>query len=429
MRLKPLGHLSSEINIDTEAPNKQYPKQESDDCTLTEGGVMRANLTVLRIAQYILLIVFLFATSSTPSAKSVEAFRLYGVVEDGGRNHRVAVANEKTRLICETGFNAVRHTVGWVQGQKSLNFRDQAALRNAIQAARECGLTVILTVYPYYERALNAKPPATSSEQGIFADFVKDLAQEFSEVKHFEIGNEPNWSFFWWPQFGPDGRDTAIRSYFRLLARTYDKLKTLNSEIVVIGGALASAGEDDPNALRKRHSPTRSIELLGEYYRESGRSRPIMDWISIHPYPERPGEPPDKPHMDSTTIGFADYPKLVNLLGEAFDGTAQPGSEMPILYSEYGVDSEIPPAKTEIYRGKETSRPVPEEVQASYYRQAFELAACQPTVVGLLLFLAVDEKRLDRWQSGIYYGNNEPKTSQPLVKAAIERIQKGGIKC
>lgn len=390
---------------------------------------MRTNLTGLRIAQYILLIVLLFAILGVPSAKSTEIFRLYGVVEDGGRNHRVAVANEKTRLICEVGFNTVRHTVGWVQGQKSLNFRDQAALRNAIQVSKECGLTVILTVYPYHDRELNAKPPTTSSEQGIFADFVKDLAQEFSEVKHFEIGNEPNWSFFWWPQFGPDGRDAAIRSYFRLLARTYDKLKALNPEIVIIGGALASAGEDDPDALRKRHSPTRSIELLGEYYRESGRNRPIMDWFSIHPYPERPGEPPDKPHPNSTTIGFADYPKLVDLLGEAFDGTAQPGSEMPLLYSEYGIESEIPLEKAEIYRGGATSRPVPEEVQAAYYRQAFELAVCQPTVVGLLLFLAVDEKRLDRWQSGVYYWDDTPKSSQPLVKAAIEKARKGGVKC
>ena len=390
---------------------------------------MRTSLIILRIAQYILFVVFLLIISATTSAKSTEAFRLYGVTEDAGRNHRVAVADEKTRLICEAGFNAVRHTVGWVQGQKSLNFRDRAALRNAIQAAKKCGLTVILTVYPYYERALNAKPPTTGPEQGIFADFAKDLAQEFSEVKHFEIGNEPNGSFFWWPQFGPDGRDAAIRSYFRLLARTYDRLKALDPQIVVIGGALASAGEDDPNALRKRHSPTRSIELLGEYYRGSGRNRPIMDWISIHPYPERAGEPPDKPHPNSTTIGFADYPKMVRLLGEAFDGTAQPGSEMPILYSEYGVDSEIPPEKAQVYQGEETSRPVPEEVQAAYYRQAFELAACQPTVVGLLLFLAVDEKRLDRWQSGLYYWDNGPKTSQPLVKAAIERIQKGDVRC
>ena len=154
-----------------------------------------------------------------------------------------------------------------------------------------------------------------------------------------------------------------------------------------------------------------------------------MDWFSIHPYPERAGEPPDKSHPNSTTIGFADYPKLVRLLGEAFDGTAQPGSEIPILYSEYGIESEIPPEKAGVYQGGETSRSVPEEVQASYYRQAFELAVCQPTVVGLLLFLAVDEKRLDRWQSGIYYWDNEPKTSQPIVKAAIERIQKGGVRC
>ena len=40
------------------------------------------------------------------------------------------------------------------------------------------------------------------------------------------------------------------------------------------------------------------------------------------------------------TLG--DYDRLVTLLGEAFDGTAQEGEDLPILYTEFGVESGHP---------------------------------------------------------------------------------------
>src|SRR6266536_2055405 len=44
----------------------------------------------------------------------------------------------------------------------------------------------------------------------------------------------------------------------------------------------------------------------------------------------------------------ADYGKLVSLLGEAFGGTAQAGSALPILYGEFGVESLIPAVKLSV---------------------------------------------------------------------------------
>ena len=51
-----------------------------------------------------------------------------------------------------------------------------------------------------------------------------------------------------------------------------------------------------------------------------------MDGLAFHPYPDNSSQSPDFPHPNSTTIGLADYDKLVALLAEAFDGTAQQGS-------------------------------------------------------------------------------------------------------
>ena len=67
-----------------------------------------------------------------------------------------------------------------------------------------------------------------------------------------------------------------------------------------------------------------------------------MDGLAIHPYGDNSSQgPKDSAHPNSTTIGIADYPKLVRLLGESFDGTPQRGTSLPILYDEYGVETQI----------------------------------------------------------------------------------------
>ena len=76
-------------------------------------------------------------------------------------------------------------------------------------------------------------------------------------------------------------------------------------------------------------SPTAFLQAMGAAYRASGRTLPVMDGLALHPYPDNSSQSPDFAHPRSTTIGLADYGKLVSLLGQAFDGTAQPGSALP----------------------------------------------------------------------------------------------------
>jgi hypothetical protein len=154
-----------------------------------------------------------------------------------------------------------------------------------------------------------------------------------------------------------------------------------------------------------------------------------MDALSIHVYGDNSSVAPTVGHPLNTSIGVADYDKVVRLLGEAFDGTAQPGSTLPILYGEYGVESEIPAAKAPLYTGTEpaTTKPVSESTQAEYYRQALALAFCQPNVEGLLLFLSNDERGRANWQSGIRYVDGTPKSSRPRVTKSLDRTTGGSI--
>ena len=101
------------------------------------------------------------------------------------------------------------------------------------------------------------------------------------------------------------------------------------------------------------------------------------------------------------------------MLAEAF------GRGLPVLYSELGVETVIPPAKASLYEGAEPGKPVDEATQADYYRRAIELASCQKDVVGLLLFHSHDERALTGFQSGVYYVDGTPKASLEPVRKAI----------
>jgi hypothetical protein len=323
-------------------------------------------------------------------------------------------SNRKLRDAKAAGFEAVITNSFWTPGQREPSTNEVAELRNAAAAARADGIRPLLIVQHVGSRTT----PRTPKLRSEFAAYAVALARQLPAYRDFIIGNEPNLNRFWLPQFGPDGEDVAARDYLALLAEVYDALKAVSNRIRVIGGALAPRGGDDPDAPRQTHSPTQFIRDLGRFYRESGRDKPVMDAFAHHPYLERSDVPPDFEHPRSTTISLADYDKLVDLLGEAFDDTAQRGSDIPILYTEFGVQTVIPPSKRSAYTNLDSPAAkdaVSEETQADYYRQAVELACSQSTVEGLYIFHVWDEPDLLGWQSGVYYADHTPKTSRDAV--------------
>ncbi|HEY2543737.1 MAG TPA: hypothetical protein VGH92_11880, partial [Gaiellaceae bacterium] len=296
---------------------------------------------------------------------------------------------------------------------------------NVMTAAKKDGLEVLTTVLNYGSKTT----PLSDDDQSSFAAFAASVVR-VTGVRHLIVGNEPNLNRYWLPQFDESGADAAAPAYESLLARTYDAVKAASPSVEVIGGALAPRGGDVAGGIRPTHSPTVFIADLGAAYRASGRATPIMDAISLHPYEEHSSiAPADGIHPNTSTIELADYGKLVSLLGQAFDGTAQRGSTLPIYFDEFGVESQIPPAKQALYTGTEVAvtEPVDEATQAAYYKQAMQLAFCDPTVKGLFVFHAVDEKAMAGWQSGLYYPDDTPKTSLPAVRTAIGLSARGVI--
>ena len=348
-----------------------------------------------------------------------------GAAEDVLKAPDLPAAKARMTLFRLAGFTTLRITAQWQGTETAPPGPELTSLRNVAGAAQLSGVRVFLSVYPRG----SSVTPNTPEARELFAAYLTTLKQQLPGVKDFIVGNEPNINRFWLPQFAPDGTDAAASSYLALLARSYDAIKAVDPTTRVWGGALAPRGVDRPGTGRDTHSPVTFLRDLGAGYRASGRTLPIMDGLAFHPYADSSGQSPDTPHPSSTTIGLGDYDRLLRNLGLAFDGTAQPGTTLPIVYDEFGVESRIPKGTEKAYTGSEpaTTKPVDETTQGAYYQQALQLAFCQPSVTGIFFFHTQDEPTLPNWQSGVYYADGTPKSSLYAVRDALERTRGGSI--
>jgi len=340
-----------------------------------------------------------------------------GAVEDAAKSGN---ARAQMQLAADSGFQAIALSSVWSRGLRAPDSGELASLRRATQAAAAAKIRPLVAVYSF-----SSNTPLSETDRSNFAAYTAALMRELPEVHDVIVGNEPNLNLFWLPQYNASGGDAAAVSFEELLADTYDAVKQARPDVQVIGAGLAPRGSDNAASLRPTHSPTGFLLDLGAAFRASHRDRPIMDALAIHPYGESARIPPSFEHPRTTSIGIGDYAKLVALLSRAFDGTAQPGRTLPIVYGEYGVETTIPVAKRRLYTGTEVVPTVDEATQARYYALAIRLAACQPTVELLLFFHVQDEPRLEGLQTGVRYADGSAKSSLP----AFQRAARDDTRC
>lgn len=372
------------------------------------------------------LVIAACALLLAPAARAGGPALRVGAAEDIVKQPTLPAAEAELRLLQLAGLDTVRITAIWSPGETEPAADEAEQIRNAVAAATLAGVKTIVAVY----QASSASTPLTDESRAEFAAFAVAIVHQNPAVRDVIVGNEPNLNRFWLPQFSEEGWSLAPAAYLQLLAVTYDALKAVSPSITVWGGSVSPRGTDNPFGRRPNHSPTTFLRELGAAYRESDRTLPVMDGLALHPYGDSSSQaPPRSAHPYSTAVGLADYKKLVRLLAEAFDGTAQAGTTLPILYDEYGVETTLPEDKAPLYTGVEipATKPVDEATQGAYYRKAIGMAFCQPNVRGILLFHTIDEEDLNRWQSGIYYVDGTPKASLPDVRRAVDESRRGVV--
>jgi hypothetical protein len=349
---------------------------------------------------------------------------LVGTVDDALAQVGLAFARAQVDVSRDAGFDVAAVSATWRRGQRRPPAKLVHVLRNVGAATKRAHMKLAVVVW----HGFGQDTPRGPAERADFAAYAAAVVEALPRLRFMIVGNEPNLSTFWRPQFGSGGRDVAARAYADLLARSYDAIKAERPGVRVLGGALSPRGADRPHGSRPTHSPTAFIRDLGAAYRASHRPRPLMDAFAFHPYMEASRFSPTNTHPQNTTITIADYPKLVALLDEAFHGTAQPGERLPIYYTEFGVQTRVPATKRRFYVDLDTpasTDAVPFDVQASYYRRALELAYCQPTVRGLFVFHTFDEPGLGGWQSGLYFADRTPKPSVRAFKRVVADLRNG----
>jgi hypothetical protein len=227
----------------------------------------------------------------------------------------------------QSGLSANKMTVNW-DPNKPLEIREKPFLDRSIPWATAQGVHLSFGIHIGKARAITGSPQAMDK----FVEWLQLVARTFPQVTEFVVGNEPNLTRFWQPQFDRRGRGASGIAFASFLARSYDALKEVNPEITVVGVGLSPRGNDMPRAKSNiSTSPVRFIRDLGIGYRRLRRDKPIMDVFGFHPYPARDRDPLAKGYR-WPNAGVANLDRIKQALWDAFNGTAQPiVAEEPVV--------------------------------------------------------------------------------------------------
>ncbi|MFO7572423.1 MAG: hypothetical protein R6W48_07480 [Gaiellaceae bacterium] len=298
---------------------------------------------------------------------------------------------------------------------------DKQQLDEVVPTAIDAGLRVVLAVYPYPPREVEAGVGSPT----LFASYVKAVASSYPQVLHFVIGNEPNQPAFWRPQFDATGANASAASFGAYLAAAYDALKAVDRRITVIGVGLSPRGNDKPTAKNNiSTSPIRFLRALGSWYRASGRKRPLMDAFSFHPYPNEATDPLDRGYV-WPNAGFVNLDRVKQALWDAFRGTPQRTTVNGLKLHLDEVGWQVDTLGLDGYNGAENVRVTDEITQAAIYAELVRRAACDQDVASLSFFGFRDDGLRTGFQAGLQRVDGVARPAADAVRSAIAETAGG----
>jgi len=286
-------------------------------------------------------------------------------------------------------------------------------VQRAAPQAQKDGIHVVLALYGRPASAHD--PEAFCSWAALVATTVKQWG-----INDFIVWNEPNTALYWSPQ-----NSGSPAAYEALLARCYDAIHAADANARVIGFGL-SPRSNGPS----QTAPIPFIEAVGAAYRASGRQLPIMDQMSIHPYPNpsKPTDPPSIGYANPNFYGVPNLDRVKQAVYDAFNGTKQPTTLNGLTFRIDELGWQTDTSQYSQYYNKENVAVVSEQTQATYIRQAVQqYLACDPTVTDVEWFLLIDEATRNGrsqdgtkvlgggWQSGLLTAGGEGVSTPKLA--------------
>jgi hypothetical protein len=349
----------------------------------------------------------------------------FGITEDTGALGDPAMFYS---TLNDLGATENRIAINWDPAQPT-TIPNQPGLDYWLPQATIHAVRVLFSVAPAHPVDITSSPARIPQ----FAAFLQQLARTYPFVKDYVIGNEPNQPRFWRPQFSSTGANLSGSAYEPLLAASYDALKAVDPSINVIGVGLSPRGNDNPFAKDNiSTSPVRFLHDLGVAYRASKRTKPLMNELGFHPYPNQNNDPPLKGYP-WPKAGIPNLDRIKQAVWDAFNGTAQPvfaergkaapANALKLDLDETGWQVAIPAVLQKLYTGTENVVTIDEGTQAQYYSDIVRFVSCDPDVRSLSFFHLIDEQQLQGWQSGLLRLDDSKRPSYASVKSAIAQTQ------
>jgi hypothetical protein len=375
---------------------------------------------VKRRTLYVLSALFAALALAAPAAGDLQI----GVVDDQAKG---AAPERFFGQMSDIGLSEVRVTILW-EPAEPLTIRDQAEIERLLPFAQARGIKVLFVLDLANPRAVGNSTAAA----GRFAAFAAHVVRTFPSVRDIIVGNEPNQTRFWQPQYNANGSPAACVAYERLLAASYDALKQVDRSVNVIGVGLSPRGNDSPKAGNNvSRSPIRCLRDIGAAYRGSARRLPIMDELSFHPYPRSDRDPLLKGYQ-WPNAGVPNLDRIKQAVWDAFNGTRQPAfaeggraGGLRFRLDEVGWQVRIVASAAHAYEGVENVPTTEEASQAQIYGGLIRYLACDPTVRSLLFFGLIDEPILDRWQAALVRADGTPRPAYGAVKSTFAETRGG----
>jgi hypothetical protein len=395
------------------------------------------NLCGLSLFGLALCLVFAFASLSVGTGAGGDFQRqrgpIVGVADDApkyaGDGGRAIYAKLR-----ELGMGEVRIVVDF-DPTRPATIQEKAFLDRSVSRAVAAGIDVVFSVYPSVTRAFATD---TDARVNAFGAYLALLARTYPEVTKFIVLNEPNEGYFFAPQF-QGRRNVSAAIAFKALAEGYDRLKSVDPQITVIGLGLSPDGNGTTST-----PPVRFIKALGDAYRASGRSTPIMDELGFHVHPRDSATFDARTHFRWPNAGPADLNRIKQAIWDAFHGTGQPtfpeagdsrlvGRQpqprtLRFNLAEVAVQVRVLGSLASQYTNAENVPVANEAWQARAYPSLLRSFACDPSVAEVLLFLLIDQADLRRFQSGLLRIDGSERPSFVSVREAIAGLGDCGIR-
>jgi len=281
-------------------------------------------------------------------------------------------------------------------------------LDTAVNAASAGGVKMMFSIVaaPKWASAADAQFPR---EPALFMPFLKQMVTRYKgKVQAYEIWNEQNFAI----EVGKGQINAG--NYVELLKASYEAIKAIDKDIIVVSGAPTPTGVNDPNIAFDD-----ATYLQQMYAYQGGVVKQYFDVLGAHP--EGYANPPEENVANHTQANFVNHPSFFfrrvedyrDIMVKAGDGD----KKMWATETGYSANPQAP-------AGYEYARTLTEAQQADYLQRAIKYARANWPWLDLIFiwnlnFQAVVPPTDEKWGFGVLNADYSPRPAyDALVKMA-----------